>query len=772
MGKFTTGKNHVRSLFVLLMIVTLTVGMIAAGALSVNAADDSKTQIEKYKSEAVAEINALKNDNSHVVSAVKRYLAQVDYAANTNNIPSEKQSEYVNKVHLELNDIVADAHKEVEFLNKRLELLGKLQADYSALVASGRYTGDARPKLDQTYKGIAHDIGKVTLAEGISKLNSVYAGAKAKFDGVESFVKSLESEGKNGDLTGRVYSTVGFPSSKNLRITKQATKNPSGVAPRNDLDKLTADDIKAAITDKQTLFTFHLRIEGYNDVEVQDNGAVYTVRIELADEYLDGDGYSVISYDADGNEYVHNTIKYGKYVEFKTSMLSNDFTLVSDIVKDMTWLIVVLALAAVAEIVVTAVFTNKKNKLMSVAVLPFMAVMYSPGSFAVVAGILGAVAITGAALSVLSGVVYAKAKKAKAEEEATEDTASEATEKTEPADSSDEKKDSETADKEATAETAEDETNPAPEEEESKEEDSKKPESAFIPMAYDEEEEKEEEKKERSRSYAETDLEDGAYGADDERYNGSERKTDDDSDDATYEADTVDAAYVVVKNNDGDGAYEEDRERSYSGKDGEYEADGDTVKRKKEASDADAEYGLADDHIFASGKSAAKADNGSKIRIIPIIAAKTSDDDDQAEESDKDIVVLPEDGNEELTNEMRVFSAEDGEKVYVTYDYSFDSKLRLSAEETRYRYQVISDTLLSYGLRKRQSWKQERYYAKGKNYVKLIFRGKTPCICFAVEPSSLKDTKYSVEDVSSIKKYEDGPSMMRVRSGRGCKYAI
>ena len=111
------------------------------------------------------------------------------------------------------------------------------------------------------------------------------------------------------------------------------------------------------------------------------------------------------------------------------------------------------------------------------------------------------------------------------------------------------------------------------------------------------------------------------------------------------------------------------------------------------------------------------------------------------EDNESETIVLPEDGNEELTNETRIFSAEDGEKIYVTYDYSFDSKLRLSDEETRYRYQVISDTLVSYGLRKRQSWKQERYYIKGKNYVKLIFRGKTPCICFALEPSSLKGTK-------------------------------
>ena len=122
---------------------------------------------------------------------------------------------------------------------------------------------------------------------------------------------------------------------------------------------------------------------------------------------------------------------------------------------------------------------------------------------------------------------------------------------------------------------------------------------------------------------------------------------------------------------------------------------------------------------FSIAKSHLQKKNNFEVRIIPVISSNNSDDDDQAEESDKDIVVLPEDGNEELTNETRIFSAEDGEKVYVTYDYSFDSKLRLSAEETRYRYQVISDTLLSYGLRKRQSWKQERYYIKGKNYVKI-----------------------------------------------------
>jgi len=114
----------------------------------------------------------------------------------------------------------------------------------------------------------------------------------------------------------------------------------------------------------------------------------------------------------------------------------------------------------------------------------------------------------------------------------------------------------------------------------------------------------------------------------------------------------------------------------------------------------------------------------------------------------------------------------DGNRVYVTYDYSFRSKLIQSSEEVQSRYAIISDTLQSYGLKLRESWKKERYYAKGNTYANMIFRGKTLCVCLAIAPESLEGTKYFYENVGNVKKYESVPVMVRVRSGRGCKYAL
>jgi ribosomal protein L15 len=54
----------------------------------------------------------------------------------------------------------------------------------------------------------------------------------------------------------------------------------------------------------------------------------------------------------------------------------------------------------------------------------------------------------------------------------------------------------------------------------------------------------------------------------------------------------------------------------------------------------------------------------------------------------------------------------------------------------------------------------------------MIFKGKTLCVCLAIDPSTLKGTKYSFEDISSVKKYDDVPVMVRVRSQRSQKYVL
>ncbi len=152
--------------------------------------------------------------------------------------------------------------------------------------------------------------------------------------------------------------------------------------------------------------------------------------------------------------------------------------------------------------------------------------------------------------------------------------------------------------------------------------------------------------------------------------------------------------------------------------------------------------------------------------VVPVVIADEADDTEDEEEQ------IDSEPDEDAAEDKKVVSAADGTKVYISYDYSFRAKLMLSSEEAQSRYALISDTLAAYGLKCRESWKKERYFAKGKTYANIVFRGKTLCVYLAIAPESLEGTKYFYENVSATKKYESIPVMVRVRSARGCKYVI
>ena len=171
-------------------------------------------------------------------------------------------------------------------------------------------------------------------------------------------------------------------------------------------------------------------------------------------------------------------------------------------------------------------------------------------------------------------------------------------------------------------------------------------------------------------------------------------------------------------------------------------------------------------NVYAAAQFANDGDNEDDTEA-PEDSESYRDDDDEIGET---AIILPDDTEEETALDQTVYASH-GQRVYVTYDYSFESKLILSGEDTQRRYTYLSDLLLSYKLGKRRSWKKERYFLKGKNYVQMIFRGKTLCLCMAILPESLENSKYFYENVGQIKKYESVPVMIRIRSGRGCKYA-
>ncbi len=143
----------------------------------------------------------------------------------------------------------------------------------------------------------------------------------------------------------------------------------------------------------------------------------------------------------------------------------------------------------------------------------------------------------------------------------------------------------------------------------------------------------------------------------------------------------------------------------------------------------------------------------------------------EGEEEPEETAVEDENLDDDEDSEKKVYS-DHGLKIIVTYNYSFEAKLRMSKASTRHMYSVLSEYLLSYKLGKRRSWKNERYYLKGKTYSRMMFRGKTLCVCLAIDPKSLEGSKYRCEDMSGVKKYAAVPTMMRLKTGRAFKHTL
>lgn len=106
------------------------------------------------------------------------------------------------------------------------------------------------------------------------------------------------------------------------------------------------------------------------------------------------------------------------------------------------------------------------------------------------------------------------------------------------------------------------------------------------------------------------------------------------------------------------------------------------------------------------------------------------------------------------------------------YNYSFESKLVLSSDEIQSFYQEIIKFVKEYGVKVSRSFKRERVY-QGRNILaNLIYRGKTLCILFPVNPKDEQYAKYRFIDMSEYKKYSETPALIKVTSARKVKYVI
>ncbi len=103
---------------------------------------------------------------------------------------------------------------------------------------------------------------------------------------------------------------------------------------------------------------------------------------------------------------------------------------------------------------------------------------------------------------------------------------------------------------------------------------------------------------------------------------------------------------------------------------------------------------------------------------------------------------------------------------------SFQAKLMQSDAETKARYSAIKNELTAYGLKGRIGWHGESFRVGRDAGVRLVFRGKTLAVLFALDPAKYADTKYKVEDVSDAPRFEKTPCMYRISNERRLRYSF
>ncbi len=104
---------------------------------------------------------------------------------------------------------------------------------------------------------------------------------------------------------------------------------------------------------------------------------------------------------------------------------------------------------------------------------------------------------------------------------------------------------------------------------------------------------------------------------------------------------------------------------------------------------------------------------------------------------------------------------------------SFMQKLASSPLEVQGYYNSIKHELLCFKkVKSRVSFSYDRFNLGRPSVAKIGFRGKTLVLYLALNPNDYVDTKYFPKDVSDVKKYDDTPMMVKVKSARGVKFAI
>lgn len=144
----------------------------------------------------------------------------------------------------------------------------------------------------------------------------------------------------------------------------------------------------------------------------------------------------------------------------------------------------------------------------------------------------------------------------------------------------------------------------------------------------------------------------------------------------------------------------------------------------------------------------------------PVVFEKPEEEEEEAEEDEEE--------EEEEENPNDPFAALGKRKKRVP----FENKVRRAKPEVRERYKTIVSALREYDFNDRKSIPGEAFSYKKERLIFLTFSGKTLKAYFRLDPQEFVDSPIPVKDASDVKKYEDTPAYLVIKSDLAARRVV
>lgn len=107
------------------------------------------------------------------------------------------------------------------------------------------------------------------------------------------------------------------------------------------------------------------------------------------------------------------------------------------------------------------------------------------------------------------------------------------------------------------------------------------------------------------------------------------------------------------------------------------------------------------------------------------------------------------------------------------YEKSFLAKLALADDNVRNYYAILATRYLSYDkVKSRTGWAGVSFSHRRNKLAMITINGKTLCLYLAIDPATITEGKFRTKDTSALKKYEDTPVLLKIKSGGALRYAL